>query len=151
MNIPIYPSDDWGFVFIVVLSGLTIVFAILVLLILVLSVFGRFFASGKNVRKNTDSKRLVVISEEEIIENISKKVGVLGNQPAQIPSVKPNANSENEQNETVAAITAAITAFTNKKIRVVSAAPAQERPPEQRRGFTSWGMAGKLHNTNNKL
>ncbi|MDR0987059.1 MAG: OadG family protein [Ruminococcus sp.] len=121
----------WGEVFTVVLTGLVIVFAALIILIAVVWTYGKIFTA---VNKNKQDKQ----------------------KPGQTQTADSPTSTQTSQSETsvqadtsgipqsvIAAITAAVAAFTDGKGVVTGIAVKKPRKTGKRRS-TEWGYAGTV-------
>lgn len=117
------PQDDWGLVFSTVLTGIVVVFLVLVLLIVFLELMGRFFSRSEKKKSPTEDK------------------------PAELPIITPgNARfekaSENitgNENDIIAVISAAVAAIGESEGKTYTVKNIRKREKTAR---TGWGAAG---------
>ena len=124
----LYAQDDWGYVFAVVITGLVVVFLILLILVGVLWLFGKLMGgTGKKKKPSAEEAKPAV---------------------AQAASAAPVADAEDEDEaddeELIAVISAAIAAYSaadGKQYRITS---VKKKEKALRSG---WGAAGISENT----
>lgn len=126
---------EWSYVFAVVLTGMIVVFAALVILILFISAVGKLFESMK---QNKKSKEIAQIKSEPVkapVETIET-------------AEEPEEIIETDNNEVIAVIAAAVAMMAeadNTSYRIKSVKPARNIPSNSR---NAWAMAGLRENTN---
>lgn len=122
---------EWPYVFAVVITGLVVVFAALILLIIFISALGKFFEASAGKKK---SQELAAIKPEPV-----KAVQPEVSQPEEI-------YEETDDDEIIAVISAAVAmmaAAENKTYRVKSVKAVKNGSSRN-----AWAMAGIRENTN---
>ncbi|MDR0804992.1 MAG: OadG family protein [Oscillospiraceae bacterium] len=146
------PSDDWGLNLSVVFTGILIVFLILTILIAFMQVF-TIIATRGNKSDDAEKKNEPSLNNApnaNITQSTANTTGISAPKSADNIAV-------------IAAISAAISAFTDGKGTVLSATPiagngnngnnngnnngGSHNPPKYRRAPSAWEMAGRLRNT----
>ncbi|MDR0944424.1 MAG: OadG family protein [Ruminococcus sp.] len=117
---------SWGDVWTVVLTGISIVFVALVILIAIVWAYGKIFQTIE--KKKTDR----VTPDNGISVPLTESV-----------TSKSTGTADGVSSEVVAAITAAVYAFTDGR-GVVTGIKVQKRIQNGRRRSTEWGYAGTV-------
>lgn len=123
---------EWPYVFAVVITGLVVVFAALILLIIFISALGKLFEASANKKK---SKELAEIKPEPV-KAVSQPSAP---QPEEIAE-------ETDDDEIIAVISAAVAmmaASENKTYRIKSVKAVKNGSSRN-----AWAMAGIRENTN---
>ncbi|MDR0903990.1 MAG: OadG family protein [Ruminococcus sp.] len=129
---------SWGEVFTVVLTGLVIVFAALIILIAVVWAYGKVFtAINKNKQDKNDKKP----DEKAAVTQTAGSAQAVTTGSAQ-------AAASGIPQGVIAAITAAVAAFTDGKGVVTGIAVKKPRKSGKRRS-TEWGYAGTVSSMKN--
>ncbi|MCL2019047.1 MAG: OadG family protein [Oscillospiraceae bacterium] len=128
---------DWYFVFSVVATGLSVVFLILLVLIIILMFMGRILSTGKRPAR-IKTRRIKELSSQIIIP----KSGTIPQTPPQV--FLKSHNVEGDELQIIAVITAVIAAYnekTGKKHKIIGI--------QKREGYvrSAWGNAGVSENT----
>lgn len=125
----LYMNIDWNFAMAVVIMGLLVVFAVLILLVILCSIMGKFFSSiDKKKNDKTPTPKQAPKKSEEPLKTVSK-----------------TNNNDEIGNDVIAAISAAIAVImsqeTEKKPYVIKKIKrAKEARP-------AWNLAGITENT----
>jgi Na+-transporting methylmalonyl-CoA/oxaloacetate decarboxylase gamma subunit len=138
----------WGEVFTVVLTGLVIVFAALVILIAVVWAYGKIFTAINKHKQDKDGKK----AADSVNSGSAQTAG--GSDSAQSASGSDSAQSANVSDSAqmadsgipksvIAAITAAVAAFTDDKGVVTGISVKKPRATSRRRS-TEWRNKGTL-------
>lgn len=118
------PQDDWGLVFSTVLTGMVVVFLVLVLLIVFLELIGAFFSRGEKKKNGAEDKS----ADIPVTFPVSVQPQV---------SIKSDSNSENEIIAAIAAAVAAVGASEGKSYTVKS---IKKKEKAVRSGWASAGI-----------
>lgn len=127
---------DMSYVFAVVITGIVVVFAGLILLIIFISAIGKLFEVLKNNKK---SKELAAIKSEPVKAPLEIK-------SAQQPETVQEVIGETDDDEVIAVISAAVAmmAIADNKVYKVKSVKAVKSGVSR----NAWAMAGLRENTN---
>ncbi|MDR0947365.1 MAG: OadG family protein [Ruminococcus sp.] len=119
----------WGDVWTVVFTGLLVVFVVLILLIIMVTIYGSIFhrLNSRKKTKNGDSTSKLTNTASESLIKIKEEIPVSAQDKTTFDGVSP---------ETVAAITAAVTAFTDGNGVITGIKPAAVKLTSRK---TGWG------------
>lgn len=122
-----YAQEDWGYVFAVVITGLVVVFLILMLLVGVLWIFGKLMGgTGKKKKPAAEEVKPAAVQVTPAVADVVEE------------------EDEADDEELIAVISAAIAAYSaadGKQYRITS---VKKREKALRSG---WGVAGISENT----
>lgn len=124
---------EMSYVWAVVVTGLVVVFAGLILLILFISLIGKIFETMEKSKKQKNKKE----EKNALVKTVQE--------PAKVQTVSENASSDDD--EVIAVISAAVAmmaAAENKAYRIKSVRPAKKKSG----AGNVWAMAGIRENTN---
>jgi sodium pump decarboxylase gamma subunit len=124
-DIPVYPSEDWGYVFATVLTGFIVVFFVLIILILLIKLMGIAFNRAKK-------------QKEQHHDDIAVEF-----RSSAFPTGVPAATVD--ENETIAVIAAAIYAIGDSDGKKYEIKNIKRRDIQKR---TGWGSAGVRESMN---
>lgn len=122
---------EMSYVWAVVITGITVVFAGLVLLILFISAIGKIFEAVNNSKKPKQN----TISKSEPVKAVQEAVT--------IPAPEKTDNDNDEVIAVISAAVAMMAAAENKTYRIKSVKPVRNSGSRN-----AWAMAGIRENTN---
>lgn len=123
---------EWSYVFAVVITGLVVVFAALILLIIFISALGKLFEASAEKKK---SQELAAIKSEPVKAAVQPEI-----------SQSEEIYEETDNDEIIAVISAAVAmmaAAENKSYRIKSVKSVKNGSSRN-----AWAMAGIRENTN---
>lgn len=122
LNKAVYPNEDWGLVFATVITGLVVVFIILLLLIGIIELMGRAFSGGKGKSKSSGEKPEPLAA------------------PRNIRSKQEPIQASNSGDEIIAVISAAIAAIGESEGKSYSVTSIKKKEKPLRSGWANAGI-----------
>lgn len=136
MNCMLLAAGDLGFAGLVIVTGLTVVFAALVFLVLIFKIFGNIMSGVARRKMDKDRARLT--------RETSRKGGVqsrISPERVSLPEAPVPHIESGISNEIVAVICAAVAAFDGGKVKSV------KKSSKKNTGRSAWASAGVFDNT----
>lgn len=136
MNCILLAAGDLGFAGLVIVTGLTVVFAALVFLVLIFKIFGNIMSGV--ARRKMDKNR-AKINRTAVRRNNARNASATAKKP--LPEAPPPHIESGISNEIIAVISAAVAAFDGGKIKSV------KKSSKKNTGRSAWANAGIFDNT----
>ena len=124
-------SEKFNISFTVILTGFVVVFAVLILLIFIIAIYGKIVSSAQNKSKEKKAK-----AEAEKAAKATEKSAPA---PAPVQKVAPSNGLTDEIVAVIAAAVDSTYGVGNAKIKSIKKSPSSGRP--------AWGQVGVIDNT----